>query len=64
MRLPTGRAVRAVVGISVATVVLAAALGADADSIYSIGLTCFAVGLMRYGIRRIIEVNMELHIAR
>ena len=64
MRLPTGRAVRAVVGISAATVVLAAALGADADSIYSIGLTSFAVGFMSVGIRRIIEVNMELHMAR
>ena len=47
-----------------AMVALAAALGADADSLYSIGLTCFAVGFLSVGIRRIIEVNMELHLAR
>jgi two-component system sensor histidine kinase DesK len=64
MRVPTQRAVQAVLGLSVATVVLAAALGADGDSIYAIGLTMFAVGFMSVGIRRIIEVNIELHRAR
>jgi two-component system sensor histidine kinase DesK len=64
MRLPTPRAVRAVVVLTVATVALAAVLGADADSVYSIGLTCFAVGFLSVGIRRIFEVNTELHVAR
>jgi two-component system sensor histidine kinase DesK len=64
MRLPRKRAMRAVVAVSVGVVALAAFLGADADSLYSIGLPCFAVGFLAVGIRRIIEVNMELHLAR
>jgi two-component system, NarL family, sensor histidine kinase DesK len=64
LRLPTSKAMRAVVGLTVITVVLAVVLGADADAVYSIGLTCFAVGFMSVGIRRIIEVNRELHAAR
>jgi two-component system sensor histidine kinase DesK len=64
MRLPTERAVRVVLGLTAATVLLAAALGADADGLYSIGLTCFAVGFMCVGIRRIIDVNRELQVAQ
>jgi len=64
MRLPAKQAMRGVVAVTVGAVVLAAVLGADADSLYSIGLPCFAVGFLSVGIRRIIEVNMELHLAR
>jgi len=64
MRLPAKQAMRGVVAVTVGVVVLAAVLGADADSLYSIGLPCFAVGFLSVGIRRIIEVNMELHLAR
>jgi two-component system, NarL family, sensor histidine kinase DesK len=64
MRLPTNKAMRAVIGLTVITVVLAAVLGADADAVYTIGLTCFAVGFVSVGIRRIIDVNTELLAAR